>query len=807
MLKKLKTIISSVLIFTLVCSRVFSLFASDVYAIDPPPAVPTVGAPQSVQPPQTAVSAATGPPAVPTVPSVNNNNTQTPQQVVTVTPAVSQPVSTAEPTVTPSQDTGGSSNSTPTAMPSDSPASSSDSSGASTNGTNQTSVSATTAGTNVNNPDSTGTGDSSAVNDPANIGTGAFSQNQATEILNQKLDTLNKNLADVNNKVNAISSTGFNFANFNTLSGQVFTGDSTSATNLLNKLNSNITGDGGFSVYNIYGNQSGDITFQLADAAVTNSFSNASSTVSKNTATGPYSTNIADASNTFQVNEASGNDAKLVNDINLLAQTGGNSASYNTGGGYIKTGNALASGNIINLVNSNINVSKWLIGVVNIFGTLAGNIVLPKTTADLGPANKSTSVNAANTDTGAGSTNDSSYTSSTDSLLANNNEAAVTSNLTVSANTGNNDASANTYGGFISTGEANTVVSNSTIANSNVSNKDDTVWMVIVNEAGKWVGKIIGNPYGTTSASNSLPISTTTGSSGSQNYTTTYNSNTGPLSTNEASYSSTLSETSNTTNNASIQNNITADADSGNNNTTLNTGQGVIDTGDAKVGLNLTNIVNTNVVAKKFVAIFVNVLGNFLGDVITPNANSQAVSNNTNTNTNNTNITASPTPTTAKTNNNSSVEDDRTGSTDSGEYQTPVFSDNSGSYADSTVSDTADSSSGSTAADYQPVNFPYVNPTIKNQTYKRYYPTQVKIIKSQNNTASGSKGTFMSPAFTGATETSFAGILLGGARIKIDQTWLWILPVTLFIYFLRRRKKYHLIRYIKYLDLILDIIL
>ena len=141
--------------------------------------------------------------------------------------------------------------------------------------------------------------------------------------------------------------------------------------------------------------------------------------------------------------------------------------------------------------------------------------------------------------------------------------------------------------------------------------------MIIVNEAGKWVGHILGSPWGSTSASNSLPVTTETGGFGNQNYSV-YSGNeaTGPLSQNIATIASNTEESYITENNAAITNNITANADTGNNQAMYNTGAGVISTGDADVALNLVNMANTNVVAKKFVAILVNVIGEFMGDVI-----------------------------------------------------------------------------------------------------------------------------------------------------------------------------------------------
>lgn len=644
-----------------------------------------------------------------------------------------------------------------------------------------------------NGSDGTSTIDavSGSVNDPANTGTGPGSTNNATETLDQKLETLNQNLAVLQNKIDEISVSGFNYADLNTLQGQVFTGDSVASLNLLNKLNSNMTGLGGFYVFNIYNTYFGDIIFKMADGNLSPSFNSASTTVAKNSVTGPLSTNNALSDSSFTVKEANGNDAQLVNDINLQAVTGGNSASFNTGGGSIKTGDATALGNIVNLANTNLNVSQWLFGVVNIFGTLAGNIVLPEDSENTG-TDFSPAVLAENSSTGPGSTNDVTYNNNSSDSFAVNNSAEITSNLDVSANSGNNSASINTGGGSVSTGLADTSITNTTVANSNTIKEEGTVWMVIVNEMGKWVGHIIGDPWGTNTASNSLPVTQTT---------LAENSATGPFSTNNATYNSTADTSVTSNNTASISNNITANSDTGNNKTEFNTGAGEIETGNAKTGLNLVNMVNTNVVAKKFVAVLVNVLGTFLGDVIPPEQQSQQFASN------------------------SQAANSSAASSTSDTYQIPSFNSPTanigGLPSSNTSSDQGNSqtnlASSTTNADNYTDNNSYYFQEYEKAVYKvsgsqKKVITQSKILSkgpetkyivmSQANNLK--RGIFISPAFAKATETSFAGMLLGGATFKVNKSWLSVVPLAFLIILSRRRRR---IDFTKYLNALLEIIL
>jgi hypothetical protein len=668
------------------------------------------------------------------------------------------------------------------------------------------------------NTDSYGSSSGSSgesVNDPANVGTGPLSENFASEINSKIQETLNKDLAELQNKIDAISATGFNYANLNTLDGQVFTGNSQTTLNLLNKLNSNIAGIGGFSVFNIYDTYLGDIIFNFNQASnqVSNSFDNASSLVAKNVVTGPGSTNVADASDSFAVKEVSGNDAKIVNDITLESVSGGNSASFNTGDGSIKTGNAQASGNIVNLANTNLNVSEWLFGVVNVFGTLAGNIILPQDTGESNSSGQSAPVLVENSATGPGSTNNVTYNNEDLSSLKNANTASVTSNVDVSANTGNNNASINTGGGSVTSGVADASVNNSTIANVNTVEEDGTVWMVIVNEAGKWVGHILGNPWGSNTASNSLPIESTAGATGDQTYSTlVQNSATGPLSDNDATYTNTSDSSVLNENNAYIENNVEAIADSGNNEASYNTGAGQIETGNAKVGLNLVNMVNTNVTAKKFVAIFVNVLGTFLGDVIPPEEQlaQSSVYNPTPT------VSLQPTtsypqqitPTSsvieivADQQSDPYSDDLRVGSTDE-QTSYPVFETSyyyDESYTSSILSDQVYQMANQTVS--SPVQQKIIRR--RNPVSNQVNPQIVSNLTTVNNQALVKRGTFLSPAFAKATETTFPGILLGGARLNVSQSWLSIVPLAILLILIRRRRK---IQFTKYLNALLEVVL
>ncbi|MBI2617193.1 hypothetical protein HYW55_03615 [Candidatus Gottesmanbacteria bacterium] len=761
-MNRLKKFISTSLIVTLIFLRVLSVvpvLAQEVPTVPPPPPMPDTlsSVPTVPPPPDTSYTLPTAAPP-PT-------NPPPPADVPTVPPL---PTSSGGDPLPTSDQIDSLSGITPTGGSLEDPTNQSNPNGYSSEG----------------NASGTSTNSSGEINDPANIATGALSTNYAEEIVNQKLEVMNQNLAQMQNKIDQISSTGFNYANLNTLDGQVFTGDTQAKLNLLNKLNSTMTGVGAFSVFNIYDNYLGDIVFNLPGNSINQGFSQASGTVSKNAVTGYGSDNTAIADSQFTVKEANGNDAEIVNDINLAAITGSNSASFNTGNGVVSTGDASAIGNVINLANTNLNVSNWLFGVVNIFGEYVGNIILPQ--GDSSGSGGSTLLSG-NSNTGAMSNNTANYTSNTTASFENTNNADIVSAVNTSANSGNNTASVNTGGGYVATGNTDVAVSNSTIANINTVQEEETVWMVIVNEAGKWVGHILGSPWGATSASNALPIAQTTTGAGFQTFTTT-NAGTGAFSDNVASQNTTTNTQLSNENTAKITNNVTATADTGNNQAAYNTGAGVIETGDANVGLNLVNMANTNVVAKKFVAILVNILGSWAGDVVTPGQNA---SGNTTSATGGVAElpTIAPLPTIPP-----------LGSADNFDS----YNGESNEYADSYYQDQT-SQTNEIYYYYYPETYTQAVNTVntarqKTYTTRQYYsqgvPEQQQVENQINQIKEVKRGIFLSPAFAKATQSSIAAMLLGGASIRVTNSWLWIVPVALFLFIIRRRKKYDISKYV-----------
>ncbi|KKR31703.1 MAG: hypothetical protein UT63_C0063G0016 [Candidatus Gottesmanbacteria bacterium GW2011_GWC2_39_8] len=665
-------------------------------------------------------------------------------------------------------------------------------------------------------PTGVGIGDTQSqygeVNDPKNTLTGPGSTNYATENNTTTVSTENSNKADLLNKLNAISNSGFNTANLNTLNGNVYSGDSFSTLTILNKLNSNFSGYGNVGTFNIYDNHTGDITFTMADSAATNSFSSATPTVSSNSGTGPNSDNIADANNKVIVNEANGNDAKINNDINLSAVTGGNAASQNTGNGTVKTGDATAFGNILNFANTNLSVDKWLIGIVNIFGNLAGNIILPHDAATASSSSGTAGDMAINSNTGPDSDNIASTDNNKSTEINNTNNANINTDLDMAANTGENQSNLNTGGGSVATGNSEVDVNKTTVANTNATG--DTVWLVIVNQLGKWVGFIVGAPYGSKVASSSnMNALTQTGTGNNSG-----NNMTGPDSNNQASVSNSEENSTVNTNNATINNNIKVSADTGHNDASYNTGAGNIQTGDAKAGLNLVDFVNTNVVAKKFVTILVNVFGSFVGDIIPPDQKASgtttlSMSGSTNTAGGSVTPTASPTGITSGNETTLQNQDQNNQEAVSGNSSRiggvvsfDEASDN-GSFSDQvqavSYSDNYNQSPASNSRNLRVTNGGRQNVSLWYSDYisTNYGPTP---LPTQVPAKTGSlRGVFLSPVFAKESEPTAGGMLFAGTKLRINIYWLTFIPATFLFMLIKRRRRFISQKIIKVLEVIL----
>ncbi|MBI2031183.1 MAG: hypothetical protein HYT08_01075 [Candidatus Levybacteria bacterium] len=228
------------------------------------------------------------------------------------------------------------------------------------------------------------------------------------------------------------------------------------------------------------------------------------------------------------------NNANVTNNVNATADTGDNSANFNTGGNVtVNTGDANVTTNVSNTLNANqAQVNCCQAGNTNV--TIEGNGVFSNNTVNL---------------TQVGTTN-----------VSQNNNANVYNNVNATADTGDNKAKWNTGGDVtIMTGNATVNTSVSTTANSN--------WAKVSPPTGAGLGtdvalRILDNGAGSNNFIGATLIKTTD---------------------------------VNQSNSAYVNNNVNADADTGDNKAKFNTGGDVvIDTGNAKVTADVDNMVNFN---------------------------------------------------------------------------------------------------------------------------------------------------------------------------------------------------------------------
>jgi hypothetical protein len=270
--------------------------------------------------------------------------------------------------------------------------------------------------------------------------------------------------------------------------------------------------------------------------------------------------------------------ADITNDVNLNAKSGNASLTDNYTAGNAATGTAAAVANVVNLINSVIAANQSFLGVVNIYGSYTGNILVPQSTLD--------SLLASN----APSSATSQHTATAVAHLSNSADQTITNNIDLSATTGSATQRNNTTTGSATSGDAMTNLTILNLTNHQVDASNSL--LVFVNVLGKWVGVIMDAPAGATSAA-------LTG---------------GATKAAENALASGEKDITNTTN-AKITNNITAHAASGDATVANNFHSGNATSGNASASANILNIVNTAFnVSNWFGILFINVFGNWLGN-------------------------------------------------------------------------------------------------------------------------------------------------------------------------------------------------
>jgi hypothetical protein len=440
-----------------------------------------------------------------------------------------------------------------------------------------------------------------------NSGNGSGSENTGSATVSNTNDTNQTNGAYVVNNLNQSAETGSVRASDNRGNTTITTGNANTTGTVITAVNTNVDGVA-VAEFNVADTHVGDLVLDFGAGCVSGC-GNGDTTVA-NINNGQNSDNTASSTTTNNNSTNQVNDAAIVSNLNLSAESGNNSANDNFGDTTITTQDANVAANVLTFANNNL-AGNVIYGVVNIFGKLIGDIILPDnpfaTCATCGADTK-----VVNTNNQQGSTNTASHETTINDSTFQANDATIENNLSFDANTGDNITNDNRGNSSIKTGESNIQANVLNVANSNISGGD--WWIVLVNEAGKWVGKIMGAPTGVNYA----------GSVGSDfsvddnGYITVSNNNNGVDSTNTASTTSTTNNTTVQANTATVQNNINLAANTGDNTAKDNVGNSSIKTGDANIVANLVNFVNNNISGGKVLVTVVNVFGEWMGDLVTP---------------------------------------------------------------------------------------------------------------------------------------------------------------------------------------------
>lgn len=253
-----------------------------------------------------------------------------------------------------------------------------------------------------------------------------------------------------------------------------------------------------------------------------------------NGTTGPFATNYCTINNSSNVTVNNVNDAQISNNVTAKSNTGNNTASYNTLGGAIHTGNATLNATISNVANVNT------------------------TTVSGGPSASSNT--GENEITGPYSDNRININNDRRVDVLNSNTATVDNKVSVESNTGDNAADYNTGPASIETGTA-------------------------------WLRTSVANHVN----DNATGISAGAGGTGGN---IASNSTTGPFSTDYVTINNTSGVDVGNINDLIVGNAVEALANSGRNSASYTTLGGAIDTGGAgaNVGVNTEGNINTTTI-------------------------------------------------------------------------------------------------------------------------------------------------------------------------------------------------------------------
>ncbi len=348
--------------------------------------------------------------------------------------------------------------------------------------------------------------------------------------------------SSISNNTIVQASSGDASVALNTAAGDATSGDANANVTVINLLQSSVSTNPAtpsvtLYVQDIYGDVTGDITI--------------------NPQLPPYNSQPSD----LQINSSSS--SSIDNTLEVDAVSGDAKVAYNTNAGDASSGDASVAINLINAVNSSISSGSTFIGVINIFGSLNGDILLSQDVMNalLTSASHSTAISG-----------------TTDSNIS------IDNDIQASAVSGDASVIGNTSAGDATSGIAQTSITIVNLTGRQIIGSN--ALLVFVNVLGNWVGMIVDAPSGSTSS----------------------------VIAGGASNTESADSTVNSSENLGITNSIRATATSGDALVLFNTLAGSATSGDASVALNILNIVNSQLHMSDWLGVlFINVFGNWFG--------------------------------------------------------------------------------------------------------------------------------------------------------------------------------------------------
>ena len=292
--------------------------------------------------------------------------------------------------------------------------------------------------------------------------------------------------------------------------------------------------------------------------------------------------------NNCQISINNTNTGEIANDVIINANTGANLITNTGAESIIETGDINIASDVLNIANLNITGNDWFFAVVNIFGELEGDVILPP------PDMAGQADSEAAEDLNLAEAIEEIGEHTAEVIITNTNNVNVMNNLSIEANSGENSISSGTSA-LIDTGNVNARAMAFNLINYNIFG--DSWKFARVNIFGSWQGFINGLPDDYSYFEDEFGI-------------TVYSDILDDPELNEQ-FALLMADNDNY---ASSTNNVAIIANTGQN-TILHGGDANISTGNINIYNSLLNFINSNFIGNNWEFSMINVFGDWQGNL------------------------------------------------------------------------------------------------------------------------------------------------------------------------------------------------